>query len=125
MRVKEWVKAARKHKGWTQDALGEALGVSKSNVSAWENGHHEPSIDQWLRIAQLTGHPALPGQAETSLPAEVQELVERVLLFTNPTERAAAVENALAAVGLFQQRLDERARRRVTQAPTKTQLRGR
>jgi transcriptional regulator with XRE-family HTH domain len=109
MRVGDWVKNARKHKGLTQDALGDALGVSKSNVSAWENGHHEPSIDQWLRIAQLTGHPALPDAAGPSLPPEVAELAE-YLAALDETTRAAAVATAWTAIDLYRQRVADRAK---------------
>lgn len=38
----------------TQTDLGDALGVTKGNVSAWENGRHEPSYTQMLKIAELT-----------------------------------------------------------------------
>jgi transcriptional regulator with XRE-family HTH domain len=59
MDIHAWVKAARTHKGWTQGELGERLGVVKQNVSAWENGHHEPSIGQMLAISEATGY-AIP-----------------------------------------------------------------
>jgi transcriptional regulator with XRE-family HTH domain len=59
MDVGAWIKAARKHGGLTQDQVGERLGVSKSNVSAWENNRHEPSYRQMLAMARFTGY-ALP-----------------------------------------------------------------
>lgn len=49
MELKDWVREARTNKHMTQTQLGEALGVSKANVSAWENGHHEPSWSQMLK----------------------------------------------------------------------------
>ncbi len=57
METKEWVKAARKAKSLTQEKLGELLGVTKGNVSGWENGRHEPSYAQLLKIENLTGYP--------------------------------------------------------------------
>lgn len=57
MEIKEWVRAARKHKDWTQEQLGDAMGVTKGNVSGWENGRHEPGYSQLARIAQITGFP--------------------------------------------------------------------
>lgn len=57
MELKEWVREARTSSNLTQTQLGEALGVSKANVSAWENGHHEPSWSQMLRIRSITGMP--------------------------------------------------------------------
>lgn len=55
--VAAWVKAARESKGWTQQQLGDALGLSKANVSHWETEKHEPSFIQLLKIRDLTGHP--------------------------------------------------------------------
>lgn len=55
--IKEWVLAARKHGRLTQEALGTILNVSKANVSAWENGHHEPSFGQMVRISLATNCP--------------------------------------------------------------------
>lgn len=57
MELKDWVREARTNKHMTQTQLGEALGVSKANVSAWENGHHEPSWSQMLKIRSITGMP--------------------------------------------------------------------
>ncbi|WP_345245312.1 helix-turn-helix transcriptional regulator [Pigmentiphaga soli] len=54
MDLKEWVKAAREAAGMTQTRLGEELGVTKGNVSGWENGRHEPSYSQMLKMAELS-----------------------------------------------------------------------
>lgn len=51
----EWIKAARLSAQLTQTELADAMGVTKGNVSAWENARHEASHDQLLRIAQITG----------------------------------------------------------------------
>lgn len=55
MDLGEWVLAARKLKGWTQTQLGDAMGVTKGNVSAWENERHEPSFSQVMKLSELTG----------------------------------------------------------------------
>ncbi|WP_167671035.1 helix-turn-helix transcriptional regulator [Allopusillimonas ginsengisoli] len=52
--MNQWIRAARTHAQLTQTQLGELLGVSKGNVSAWENGHHEASVDQINKIAEIT-----------------------------------------------------------------------
>jgi transcriptional regulator with XRE-family HTH domain len=57
MDLKDWVKAARKHKGWTQLELGEAIGRGKANVGHWENGKHLPPIKMLARISEETGYP--------------------------------------------------------------------
>lgn len=46
----KWVRDARKARGWTQDQLGDAIGVTKGNVSHWETGKHDPSFLQLLMI---------------------------------------------------------------------------
>lgn len=51
MKLKTWVKEARTHAKLTQESLGEAIGVGKANVSAWENGRHEPSLSQIKQIS--------------------------------------------------------------------------
>lgn len=58
--MKEWIRAARKHKGWTQEQLGEAIGRTKANVGHWETGKHAPSIEQLSQISVLTGFPLPP-----------------------------------------------------------------
>lgn len=42
----ERLEAARKSAGVTGADLGVKLGVSKQTISHWENGRHEPSIEQ-------------------------------------------------------------------------------
>lgn len=54
--IGDWIKSARAAKGWNQERLGEAVGVSKANVSHWETGKHEPSFNQLLRIRDVTGY---------------------------------------------------------------------
>lgn len=55
--IGSWVAAARKHKGWVQEQLGDAMGLTKANISHWETGKHEPSFGQMLKIRDLTGYP--------------------------------------------------------------------
>lgn len=53
--IESWVKAARAKTGMSQEALSVHLGVTKGNISAWENGRHKPKLEQVLVIAQLSG----------------------------------------------------------------------
>jgi phage repressor protein C with HTH and peptisase S24 domain/DNA-binding XRE family transcriptional regulator len=55
MDVAGWVKRARTQKKLTQEQLGDALGVTKGNVSGWETGRHQPSYAQMVRISEITG----------------------------------------------------------------------
>jgi transcriptional regulator with XRE-family HTH domain len=59
MELKDWIRAARVKAELTQEKLGELLGVSKGNVSAWENDRHEPSYAQLQQISEIAGM-ALP-----------------------------------------------------------------
>lgn len=55
--IAKWVKTARTHANQSQEALGERMGKTKGNISAWENGRHEPSFKQVLQISSITGYP--------------------------------------------------------------------
>ncbi|NYT68771.1 LexA family transcriptional regulator [Pusillimonas noertemannii] len=62
MEISDWVRNAREFAGLTQPQLGDALGISKQNISAWERERHEPSFDNLIKIISVTGYPEpLPG----------------------------------------------------------------
>lgn len=51
--------AARKAAGLSQEKLADKLGLSGNNViSRWENGSGRISVDQLMKIAELTHRPA-------------------------------------------------------------------
>lgn len=47
----------RTSRGWTQEQLGQALGVSRQAVNALETEKHDPSLDLAYRIATVFGQP--------------------------------------------------------------------
>ena len=49
------VSVARKEKGYSQEDLSKRIGVSRQAISQWETGYTVPSIDNIVRITQLTG----------------------------------------------------------------------
>jgi SOS-response transcriptional repressor LexA len=57
MELRDWIRVARKAAGLTQGQLGEKLGLTKGNVSAWETGKHAPSYEQMLKICKISGIP--------------------------------------------------------------------
>lgn len=58
MQVSELLDLAKKAQGITTDmALAEALGISRSAVSAWRSGDKGPSTVQCATLAGLTGQP--------------------------------------------------------------------
>ena len=71
MKISDWVKAARKHKGWSQEQLGECIGRTKANVGHWETGKHAPSLDQVAAISMATGYPAPTIGIATPPPASL------------------------------------------------------
>lgn len=67
MDIAQWIKASREAAQLKQDELAEKLGKTRGNISAWENGRHEPSYSQILEIARLTKH-AVPIPGMESAP---------------------------------------------------------
>ena len=49
------LKLLRVERGWTQEQLGHALGVSRQAVNALETEKHDPSLDLAYRIAVERG----------------------------------------------------------------------
>ena len=49
------IRAARIAAGLTQAALGEALGVSHTQIARWETGRAEPRIAALLKLAAALG----------------------------------------------------------------------
>lgn len=47
------IKALRSENNFSQEALGEAIGVSKGAVSQYEKGDNLPSVDILIKIAEL------------------------------------------------------------------------
>jgi transcriptional regulator with XRE-family HTH domain len=112
MELKEWVRNARKSRGWSQQQLAEQMGREKANISHWETGKHEPSFGQLLRIRDLTGYPLhelglnpewplpkVPREALTSLTPEQLEAVQRGLLVALATARTEDLPGKQRAAG--------------------------
>ena len=55
--MKNRLRVLRAEKGWTQEELGRALGVSRQAVNALETEKHDPSLDLAVRIARVFGQP--------------------------------------------------------------------
>lgn len=51
--MKNRLKLLRTERGWTQEQLGQELGVSRQAVNALETEKHDPSLDLAYRIAVL------------------------------------------------------------------------
>lgn len=55
--MKNKLKLLRAERNWTQEQLGQALGVSRQAVNALETEKHDPSLDLAYRIAALFQQP--------------------------------------------------------------------
>lgn len=55
--MKNRLRVLRAEKGWTQEDLGKALGVSRQAVNAIETEKHDPSLDLAFRISALFEKP--------------------------------------------------------------------
>jgi putative transcriptional regulator len=55
--MKNSLKLLRVQRGWTQEQLGQELGVSRQAVNALETEKHDPSLDLAYRIAVLFAQP--------------------------------------------------------------------
>ncbi len=69
--IAHYVRQARKATGLSQQRFGEEVGRTKANVSAWENGRHEPSWDLLQKIQRASGV-AMPTGSEPKLKANTQ-----------------------------------------------------
>jgi putative transcriptional regulator len=55
--MRNQLKLLRTERGWTQEQLGQQLGVSRQAVNALETEKHDPSLDLAYRIAVLFTRP--------------------------------------------------------------------
>lgn len=49
------LKALRKEQGLSQQALGDALGITKVSICGYENGTRTPSLETFLMLADYFG----------------------------------------------------------------------
>ena len=99
MTMGEKIRQLRKEKGLTQDALAEALEISRQAVAKWESGQSAPSTENLLKLANL-------------LEAPLEELA-------GPKEQPAACLEEYARLKLEQER-----RRQAAKAALGARLRG-
>lgn len=81
MTLGQRIQQLRKDKGMSQEALGEALGVSRQAISKWESDLTIPEIDKLIALSRLFGTSvgALLGVEEDAPEAPDGELTEREL----------------------------------------------
>lgn len=55
MELGERLYQLRRERRMSQEALADALGVSRQSVSKWENGASTPDLDKLVRLGELFG----------------------------------------------------------------------
>ncbi len=80
MTLGEHIQSLRKEKGLSQEALGEALGVTRQSISKWESDGAIPEIDKLIALSKLFGvtvgellQVEDPAETEVPLPHELTE----------------------------------------------------
>ena len=93
----ERIKELRNNHTWTQQELGDRLGVSKQSVSNWENGNIMPSIDILVRMSDLfqtTTDYILNRENDltldiTDLDAEQKAMIQRMVRYFRNINKAS------------------------------------
>jgi transcriptional regulator with XRE-family HTH domain len=72
--IGEKIRTQRERLGWTQERLGEALGVTANTVSRWETAYYKPTAHDLERLARQFGI-AIWGlfPPEVEAPTEAQQ----------------------------------------------------
>lgn len=66
------IRDGRERKGWTQDQLAEAFGVTRNAVSLWESDKSHPDSKKMAKLADLldyTAHYLWHGREEDDMPS--------------------------------------------------------
>ncbi|MBE6764700.1 MAG: helix-turn-helix transcriptional regulator [Ruminococcaceae bacterium] len=97
----------RKKNGWSQEELGEQLGVSRQAVSKWESMQSVPDINKIIAMAQVFGVSTdylLKDEMETPERAEhsqeqTEDISKRVVKMEEANEYLSAVKDASGGIG--------------------------
>ncbi len=78
------IQSLRKERNWSQEQLGEQVGVSRQAVSKWEAGAAVPDVENCLALSRAFGVPigvllGEPAEVSTVPPAEVEKPKRRLL----------------------------------------------
>ena len=89
MTMGEKIRQLRREKGLTQDALAEALEISRQAVAKWESGQSAPSTENLLKLAGLLGVPLEELAGPREQPAACLEEYARLKLEQERKRQAA------------------------------------
>lgn len=107
----------RKERKWTQEQLGQLLGVTNKTVSRWENGNYMPPVEMLLELSKLyhiSINEILSGQrlteseyyekAEENIQAALESsfsFQEKVAFFKRKWCREHRFEDVIAIIGML------------------------
>lgn len=78
------IRELRQTEGYSQERVGELLGVAKNTVSRWETGTYRPSVDDLQAIATLFKvHPGVFFEPPIKMPVSDGEIVQWLSLSEN------------------------------------------
>lgn len=97
--VGENIRKNREEKGLSQEALAQALNVTRQTVSSWETGRTEPDLDTLHQIAQVleTTVEELIYSRRLKEPTVIRQVVEKKEV-RKSIESGAVLGTALAVV---------------------------
>lgn len=93
MKFSEKLMELRRSKGWSQEQLGEKLGVTRQTVSKWELGDTTPEMEKIALISDLFGittDELIKGEApkDTSMPLPEQKPASKRLHYEYKSKRS-------------------------------------
>ena len=81
MKFHENLIALRRREGWSQEELGNRIGVTRQTVSKWELGLTTPELEKLVQLADVFGMTTdqLVGRTAATVPQEPVARPERSL----------------------------------------------
>ena len=118
----EWLKVARRRRGWSQRRLGEVVDLSKAQISRLEGGVQSTKNDTAVRIARALGvNPrealdalatdTLDGEGTERIPDEEQATVDAYLGI--PPEIRGPLKAAILAAAAESHRQRQEAQQKI------------
>ena len=99
------IRAARKQRNLSQEALADILGTSRFRVIAWEKGHSRPASGYAVKLTEALG-----------LPAELFEAEEPVGVAAAVEQGFASLQESLDGIDVRLARLEAQLARATKQA---------
>lgn len=116
-KIGQFLAELRKEKGWTQEQVGQQLGVTNKTVSRWENGNYMPPVEMLLELSKIycvSINEILSGQrlteteyyekAEENVKAALESsfsIQEKMVFFKRKWRKEHIFEAILAMIGFL------------------------